>query len=142
MPEIVVSIINASTVVSDEECRALTAALQQQVTRDFAPAWGIDAKLTFVPKVQAPAAGTWWLSILVNTDRGGVLGHHDLTPDGLPISKLFAGTDQHFGYEWTVTASHELIDGRHSAAGGGAWRKPPGEVRALHRGWLIHSRRR
>jgi hypothetical protein len=82
MPEIVVSIINTSTVVTDEECRALTAALQQQVSRDFAPAWGIDGKLTFVPKHQAPAAGAWWLSILDNTDSGGVRGHHDLTPDG------------------------------------------------------------
>lgn len=110
MPDIVVSIINASTVVTDEECRALTAALQQQVSRDFAPVWGIYATLTFVPKDHTPEPGTWWLSILDNTDRGGVLGHHDLTPDGLPIGKSFAGTDKHFGYEWTVTASHELLE--------------------------------
>jgi hypothetical protein len=97
MPEIVVSIINASTVVTDEECRALTAALQQRVSRDFAPAWGFNAKLTLVPKDQAPAAGTWWLSILDNAGRGGVLGHHDFTPDGMPIGKSFAGTDHHFG---------------------------------------------
>ena len=110
MPDIVISVINASTVVSDDQCRALTAALQQQVSRDFAPVWGIGANLTFVPKGQAPAAGTWWLSILDNTDRAGVLGHHDLTPDGLPIGKSFAGTDKHYGYEWTVTASHELLE--------------------------------
>ncbi len=110
MLDIVVSIINDSTVVTDDECRSLTAALQTQVSRDFAPVWGIDARLVFVPKGQAPAAGTWWLSILDNTDRGGVLGHHDLTPDGLPIGKSFAGTDKHYGLEWTVTASHELLE--------------------------------
>jgi hypothetical protein len=80
MSAIEVSIINASDVVSDAECRALTDALQIQVSRDFAPAWRFDAKLTFVPKGQKPAPGTWWLSILGNTDHRGVLGHHDLTP--------------------------------------------------------------
>jgi hypothetical protein len=110
MPNIVVSIINDSTVVTDDECRKLTEALQTQVSRDFAPAWHIDAKLVFVPKGQAPAAGTWWLSILDSTDRAGALGHHDLTPDGLPIGKSFAGTDKHYGFEWTVTASHELLE--------------------------------
>jgi len=37
-------------------------------------------------------------------------GHHDLTPDGLPVGKSFAGTDKHFGHSWTVTASHELLE--------------------------------
>jgi hypothetical protein len=110
MPPIAVSVINASTVVTDDECRGLTEALQQQVSRDFAPAWGIDAALTFVPKGVAPAAGTWWLSILDDTDRAGVLGHHDLTPEGLPLGKSFAGTDKHYGHCWTVTASHELLE--------------------------------
>jgi hypothetical protein len=110
MAAIAVSVINACDAVSDGECGELTAALQTQVSRDFAPAWRIDANLTFVPKGQKPPPGTWWLSILDNTDRAGVLGHHDLTPDGLPIGKSFAGTDKRYGYEWTVTASHELLE--------------------------------
>jgi len=110
MAAIAVSVINASDAVSDDECRALTAALQAQVSRDFAPAWSIEANLTFVPKGKNAPAGSWWLSILDNTDRAGVLGHHDLTPDGLPIGKSFAGTDKRYGYEWTVTASHELLE--------------------------------
>jgi len=110
MSEIEVSIINASDAVSDAECRSLTDALQIQVSRDFAPVWRIDANLTFVPKGQMPNPGTWWLSILDSTDRAGVLGHHDLTPDGLPIGKSFAATDKRYGFEWTVTASHELLE--------------------------------
>jgi hypothetical protein len=110
MPEIKVSVINASSVVTDDEVRTLVAALQKQVSRDFAPVWGIDAELVFVPAGGKPDAGTWWLSILDNTDRAGVLGHHDLTPDGLPVGKSFAGTDKHFGHCWTVTASHELLE--------------------------------
>ncbi len=110
MPDITVSVINASTVVTDDECRALVAALQKQVSQDFAPVWGIDAALVFVPTGGKPDSGTWWLSILDTTDRAGVLGHHDLTPDGLPVGKSFAGTDKHFGHSWTVTASHELLE--------------------------------
>jgi hypothetical protein len=107
---ITVSVINASSVLTDEECRPLVAALQKQVSRDFAPVFGTDATLAFVPHDATPASGTWWLSLLDNTDRAGVLGHHDLTPDGLPIGKSFAGTDKHYGHSWTVTASHELLE--------------------------------
>jgi hypothetical protein len=35
---------------------------------------------------------------------------HDTTPDGLPLGKVFAGTDKAFGTQWTVTASHELLE--------------------------------
>ena len=110
MPNISVSVINASTAVTDEECAALTAALQIQVSRDFAPAWGTDATLVFVPKTGTPAPGTWWLSILDRTDRLGVAGHHETTSEGLPLAKCFAATDKMFGLKWTVTASHELLE--------------------------------
>jgi hypothetical protein len=110
MPAITVSVINACSVVTDDECRTLVAALQKQVRRDFAPVWGIDAELVFVPTGGKPDDHTWWLSILDDTDRAGVLGHHDLTPGGLPVGKSFAGTDKHYGQSWTVTASHELLE--------------------------------
>lgn len=58
MSAIEVSIINASDAVSDAECRALTDALQIQVSRDFAPAWRIDASPTFIPNGQQPAQTT------------------------------------------------------------------------------------
>jgi hypothetical protein len=110
MPTANVAVINASTVVTDDECRSLTAALQKQVSNDFAPAWGIDAKLLFIATGETPPADHWWLSILDNTDRALVLGHHELTPEGLPIGKVFARTDKRFGLKWTVTASHELLE--------------------------------
>jgi hypothetical protein len=110
MLSIAVAVINASTCVSDDDCQRLTAALQRQVSEDFAPVWGIDATLAFVPHGAQPPAGHWWLSILDNTDRALVLGHHELTPDGFPVGKVFAGTDKRFGLKWTVTASHELLE--------------------------------
>lgn len=105
-----ISIINASTVVADSDVKPVVDALQQQVTNDFYPAWGVDAQLTFVPTGSTPPAGSWWLSILDDSDQAGALGYHDLTPDGLPLGKVFAGTDLKYGYTWSVTASHELLE--------------------------------
>ena len=105
-----ISIINASSVLGNEEILPIVSALQQQVTRDFRPAWGIDAKLTFFATGAQPPAGTWWLTILDDSDQAGALGYHDLTPDGLPIGKVFAGTDLKLGNSWSVTASHELLE--------------------------------
>jgi hypothetical protein len=105
-----ISVINASTVVTDDDVRPVVDALQKQVTNDFSPAWGVNAQLNFVTTGSTPPANTWWLTILDDTDQAGALGYHDLTPDGLPIGKVFAGTDLKYGMTWSVTASHELLE--------------------------------
>lgn len=110
MADIKVAVINASSVLTDAEVAAVVPALQTQVTRDFAPAWGVAADIRFVPAGGKPAAGEWWLVVLDNSDAAGALGYHDLTDQGLPLSKVFAGSDQTYGVEWTVTASHELLE--------------------------------
>lgn len=111
MASIKVAIINASTVVTDDaEVETTVAALQTQVSRDFAPAWGIDAELRVLPKGSKPGPGEWWLVILDNSDQAGTLGYHDLTAAGLPLGKVFAKTDLTFGEHWSCTASHELLE--------------------------------
>jgi len=107
---ITISIFNDSTVFTDAKVQDAIPALQTQISAHFAPAWGIDATLVFVPKGQAPATGTWWLTILDDSDQAGALGYHDTTPDGLPIGKVFAKTDEDNHLSWTVTASHELLE--------------------------------
>lgn len=110
MANVTISVINASTVVHDSEVETVTRALQQQVSSDFAPVWGVDATLTFVGKGAKPSPGSWWLTILDNTDQAGALGYHDLTAESMPIGKVFAGTDKQYGLVWSVTASHELLE--------------------------------
>jgi len=105
-----ISVLNASTVVNDSEVRLVVNALQQQVSQDFLPAWGIGAELTLIPTGAAPPTGTWWLTILDDSDQAGALGYHDLTPDGMPLGKVFAATDLKYGNSWSVTASHELLE--------------------------------
>jgi hypothetical protein len=63
-----------------------------------------------VPQGSQPSANAWWLVILDNSDLATALGYHDLTNEGLPLGKVFAGSDIRMGYQWTVTASHELLE--------------------------------
>ncbi len=110
MANITVAVMNASTVLTDADVKVAVPALQTQVHNHFAPAWGVDADLKFVAKGDTPPAGAWWLAVLDNSDQAGALGYHDLTNEGLPLGKVFAGTDITVGSQWTVTASHELLE--------------------------------
>lgn len=110
MAHIKIAVVNASTVLTDAQVKAVVPALQTQVSRDFAPAWGVDADLRFVPKGSKPAAGEWWLVMLDDSDQAGALGYHDVTTQGLPLGKVFAKTDIEYKENWTVTASHELLE--------------------------------
>jgi hypothetical protein len=110
MPPIQIALINASKLASDAEVAAVAAALQTQVSRDFAPAWGIDASLRVVSTGQQPADGECWLSILDDADHADSLGYHDLTSQGLPLGKVFVKTAQQSHTHWSVVASHELLE--------------------------------
>jgi len=110
VPNVTIAVINATTVLEDNTIRQAVPALQTQVHRDFAPAWGVDANVVFVAKGSNPPAGAWWLTLLDTSDAAGALGYHDLTNEGLPMGKVFAGTDLLHGSQWTVTASHELLE--------------------------------
>ena len=105
-----IAVVNQSTVVHDADVQAMVAALQTQVTRDFAPAWGIEASVGFIPKNQTPTQVQWVLAILDNADQAGALGYHDLTPAGLPLGKVFAKTTIADGAQVSVTVSHELLE--------------------------------
>lgn len=106
----IVSIINESSVVSDDEVATIADALEAQVRYDFLPHWDAGARIRAIPKGGTPIAGSWWLVFLDNSDQAGALGYHDLTSDLLPIGKIFAKTDQTYGLKPSVTASHELLE--------------------------------
>src|ERR1035441_9580376 len=76
MADIQVAMINASTVLQDSQVQAIVPALQTQVHRDFAPVWGVDADLTFVGHGATAPSGSWWLTVLDNSDQAGALGYH------------------------------------------------------------------
>jgi hypothetical protein len=111
MANIKVCVINACTVLDDGQISSILPALQKQVDRDFLPAWGIGAELSFVGRNgKKPEDTAWWLVILDDSDQANAYGYHDVTNEGLPLGKVFASTDIKSGKFWTVTASHELLE--------------------------------
>ena len=86
-------------------------AFSQQWNQDLVSVWGVgDATLTFVPKSTAPAIGTWWVVFLDDTDQANALAYHDLTNEGLPISKVFVKTILSANESVSVGASHEVCE--------------------------------
>lgn len=105
-----IAVINKSTVCEDSEVQSYIGPLQTQISEHFAPVWGADATLAFLPHGRQPDASSWWLAVLDNSDQAGALGYHDLTSSGLPLGKVFAKNDKDFGTSVSVTMSHELLE--------------------------------
>src|SRR5690348_8471627 len=104
-----VAITNESHAMSDAQIQPIVAALQKQVSRDFAPIWGVDAEVKFYPRGQQPP-DAWWLACFETSDQAGALGYHDVTPAGQPLGKAFVGSDIRLGLSPSVTISHELLE--------------------------------
>ena len=81
----------------------VAAALQTQVTRDFGPIWGVRAVVT--PFLKLEDVPPHYLPIILS-DEPLARGNHGfhLGADGRPFALVFRGTD------WSVTASHELME--------------------------------
>lgn len=105
-----ITIKNFSTVCSDAEVRAWVAALCVQVSRDFSPAWGIDARLRFAATTEKLLPNEWLLGIYDDADQAGALGYHDVQANGTPLGKVFAKTTLEDGGLVSVTTSHELLE--------------------------------
>lgn len=99
-------VVNESTVLSDAEIEAALPAFQTQCWHVKAW-WGKFAVIKFG---KPPVENVWQIVVLDDSDQEGALGYHDYTPGKRPISKIFAKTDEQYGYNWTVTLSHELCE--------------------------------
>jgi hypothetical protein len=106
-----IAVINESTALSDQDVQNMLPAFETQWNRDLNPVWEVGtANFTFVPKGNTPATGTWWVVFLDNSDQAGALAYHDLTNEGLPISKVFVKTLQADKSSVSVGATHEICE--------------------------------
>jgi len=86
---------------------ALITAMQVFVDKHVAPVWGTPAKLI---KSTGFVKGAWAIVFLDDADQPNALAYHDLTPDGLPQSKVFVRTTLKNNDLVSVSASHELVE--------------------------------
>ncbi len=85
----------------------MITVLQKFVDQYFVPVWGTPARLV---RTTGFRKGAWALAFLDRADVANALGYHDLTPDGLPLSKVFVRTTLEAGQKVSVTACHELAE--------------------------------
>src|SRR5215831_18445391 len=85
----------------------LISAMQAYVTDCVAPVWGTPAKLL---KSKNYLKGAWAMVFLDDADEPDALAYHDLTPEGLPLSKVFVKTTKENKELVSVSASHELVE--------------------------------
>jgi hypothetical protein len=106
-----IAVINESTAISDGDVQKMLPAFSSQWNNDLNAVWGVgQAQFTFVPKGTAPAGGAWWVVFLDDSDQATALAYHDLTSEGLPISKVFVKTIQADNASVSVAATHEICE--------------------------------
>src|SRR5205085_12207621 len=74
-----IAIRNQSTLVSSAELASAVIALQTQLDRDFAPAWGQSARL------EINGGGPEVIYLFDDTDAADALGYHTLSAGDVPI---------------------------------------------------------
>jgi hypothetical protein len=87
--------------------QALIAAMQKFVDQHFAPVWGTPAKLVVSTGF---LKGAWAMAFLDTTQDASLEGYHDVTPEGLPMSKVFVKNTLDQKDQVSVAASHELAE--------------------------------
>jgi len=103
-------LVNRCTVLTDAQISVVIPAFQAQVTEDWLPHWpGRDATIGFVGLNGSVPNGVWPLYILDHTDIPGAGGYHD-DDMSLVQGKVFAADAMELGQQWTVDASHELLE--------------------------------
>ncbi len=129
MARVKITIMNFSTLVTTEDLRPVADALQQQVSGEFALAWGMDAELWVDPAdyrgVTDPrvVADTGWTLALfddhdallgpshpLNVTYAGSNGFHDSRSFGRPFGRVFIRKAIAAATPWSLTASHELLE--------------------------------
>jgi hypothetical protein len=71
--------------------------------------WPRSVSLVWCARDKEPEVG-WKLVFADKSDEAGDLGFHDFTPDGRPISYVFAADCKKDGASVTVTATHEIAE--------------------------------
>lgn len=77
-----IAVINESTLVKDEDVHIMTLAIQKQLNLHVAPAWNQKSPVVRFYSDKAKVPGhAWIINILDNPDVADALGYHDMNPN-------------------------------------------------------------
>src|SRR5579862_3281661 len=86
---------------------ALIAAMQAFLDRHFAPVWATPAKLV---RTRGFRRGAWAIVFHDTYSDASTEGYHDVTPEGLPMSRVYVKNILKQKDQVSVAASHELAE--------------------------------
>jgi len=98
-----VALVSETERISPGQLSRVSAALQRQVTRDFAPIWGISATVDAFGSLDDVPLGYWPVVVLDQIDAPGAAGYHT-DQDGQPYALVM------YSQSWSLTASHETLE--------------------------------
>ncbi len=96
-----VALVSEVADIPVKEVARISAALQKQVTRDFAPIWQVQATVDGFPALEDVPLGYW--PVIIVQDVQGAAGVH-LDKEGQPFALVEVGDS------WSLTASHETLE--------------------------------
>jgi hypothetical protein len=105
---VTITVVNRSSLASDDEVSRYTAAIQKQIASDFAPVWGRTARVVFT--TGEPEADSWVLQVLDDPDRPMSFGYHDAGDSGVPYMKVFVRLCQMLSVPVSRVMSHEIME--------------------------------
>ena len=106
-----ISVVNESTSFADADVQKLLPIFDKQWNGDLKRVWSVDqAQFAFFRGGTPVPAGSWWLLFVDDTDRADDRAYHDLTTDGLPLSKVFVQTILKDKVSVSVAATHEMCE--------------------------------
>lgn len=114
--------------IKSAELSRVAAALQKQVTRDFAPIWNVKATVDSFTDLNDIPLGYW--PVIVMDGVKDAAGYHD-DDEGQPFALV------EYDRDWPLTASHEVLEmladpfGRRLVAGPEPLKKNPRRVAFL-----------
>lgn len=103
MSEHKVALVAETKRISAQELASAEAVLQKQLTRDFAPIWGIKARLQAYSDWKNVPTGSWPVTVRDAIDAPGTLGFHSVNK-GLPYAQIT------YGDSWQFAASHDMLE--------------------------------
>lgn len=112
-----ISIINRSKKISDEEVQKAIRSINRQIAEDFEPYWSFGATLRLegsaghVDKNRlTDLRGDAILYLSDKPDVEDALGYHETNWKGIPYGFVFVELAERLGESWTVTLSHEALE--------------------------------
>lgn len=113
-----ISVVNHTKDVSDEELHFAIRAINRQIGEDFKPYWHMSASLRLEGRSTAKPdfkrlpdmRGDAVLYLWDGKDGDDALGYHETTHRGVPYGFVFTVLAKELGEHWTVTLSHEALE--------------------------------